>query len=1609
MESHYRGTLPAPAQAVSLASDDFDVDGINDLAIGLATSTTGMIAIHRGNLDAFAPQSEASFLAISRGEFPPPFLPEAQLVSIPSRPDFLATGNFIGLQGPGVVAAGRNQRKLHVVARGESGSMQLQQTIDLPGPITALAAHQLVNGKYIQVVVGVRAAHGPELRIYSGGQEGLSEIANFRLENAADAFAFGNLDGDGIEDVLVLAGGKVSILHGGSQAIDSIEVPYAVSAVVSGQFVFDRDRLSQIALLASDGSLHILTHDGLDQRPLTLEEGRALRLQSVQPSRGPSRPPPAQLPVMWKEFESFSQVAGPDAVNGGPSMFRTRISSNGADDIMLLGASRLSVVAHADQNPATGIVMDRADLGADAIAALPARVNIDGRPGVVFLKRGDIMPHVMMPLPDPVFFPNRFDDPAVPLTGGAPNTAAFCNNTGNSDTSSPCSLREAIIKANLTAGTDTIMLAAGTYTLALPRNASDHHTSLQGTLEVQDSVNIVGAGQSTTIIQGGTNLTTSVDKVISFNQDIDSFTNATVSVSNLTIQNGNNRGDCCATQDGFGGGFDFDTGQFGTANLTMTNVTVQNNRVNNGQGGGFVIFNTKFGSGFATFVNMIIQGNVSSPNAVGCCGDGGGLVIDARSKMVMTNSQVTNNQTLSNAGTNATGGGMFLSGEHTQPQSRISGSLISGNTAAGLGGGMNTGATLLIDTGTVISSNSAGSDANGFGGGGIQNDASDGLTLNHITISGNSTTGHGGALSTGNGQGNASVSVQFSRLAGNTAATGGSNIFNFTGTTTGNQITATNNWWGTNSPATTISSSSTTCPALAPANSVCFTPFIKLVFPPSSTSMNVGGTSTLTGSFLQDSNNTPIAASNLAVLAGVPIAFNSPAHGTLSNAQSAIQNLQNVASASESGTTITIATTASHGFSIGQGVRVIGVGAGYDGLYTIATTPTPTSFTYAADTSLVALPSMGAGGTASVPGGTATVTFTGTTVGPGTANAVIDGFTLTSSPVIAVNSPTTTAGVNQTATYNDANQNVTLSATVTAACCTVAGGTVTFTLFNGATQIGSPAVSGAVSGGTASATYVLPGGTNAATYSIHASYSGTATGTGDFLTSSDNTRTLTVNQAPTTTAAANVTANFSASSQTVPLSATVTSVDGIVNAGTVTFTLFDASNVQVGSPVTSGTVAAGSAAANFTLPANTQIGGYSIHATYSGSTNFSTSSDNAHSLIVNAPTTTTASAASATFNTANQNVTLTATVVSAGGTVNAGTVTFSVFNGATQIGSSAVGTVSAGSASATYVLPGGSSAGTYSIHASFGGSGFFLASSDSTHSLVVAPASTTTTAANASKTFSQSSQIVLLSATVSSSTAVNEGTVTFTVKNGGLTVGVPVSSSTVSGGAASANFSLPGGTAAGMYTIQAVYNAGADFTGSSDATHTLTVGQATPTITWSNPADIVFGSALSTVQLNATAGITGTFAYTPAAGAVLPVGNGQTLSVQFTPTDTTDYTTASKNVLINVTSAPGAATLVMTDTLVRDGGTNEVVVTVTLANTGGSPATSVQVASAAIGATSTTTALPVAMTDVPAGGSSSIQLRFPGSVGSAGTRTVLSVKGTYAGGSFGGSARITLP
>jgi hypothetical protein len=121
---------------------------------------------------------------------------------------------------------------------------------------------------------------------------------------------------------------------------------------------------------------------------------------------------------------------------------------------------------------------------------------------------------------------------------------------------------------------------------------------------------------------------------------------------------------------------------------------------------------------------------------------------------------------------------------------------------------------------------------------------------------------------------------------------------------------------------------------------------------------------------------------------------------------------------------------------------------------------------------------------------------------------------------------------------------------------------------------------------------------------------------------------------------------------------------------------------------------------------------------------------------------------------------------------------------------------------------------------------------------------------------------------------------------------------------------------AGIETISVAY--GGDASDQSSRTQfTLTVGPATPTIMWASPANISVGTPLGAAQLDAVATfngavVAGVIAYSPGAGTVLSAGNGQKLTVTFTPYDTNDFKATASAVLINVLpqSAAPVATII---------------------------------------------------------------------------------------------------
>jgi uncharacterized repeat protein (TIGR01451 family) len=986
--------LMGAAQPLSLASGDIDGDGVADLLVGYSAPGGGVIAVHRGNLDAFAPQSDASLQAIGRGEFPSPFLSDAQTFSIPVTPDFLALGNFTGDGQRDLIIAARGSNTLYIFPGDGKGGFGTPQTVGVPGGVTSLAAGEFgPSAQFSTVLIGTKGSgKNFSLIVLGGSYQGLNMSGAFPLKAEASSFDFGNFGGG--NDVAFLSGGQIFILRSSTLQLSQVSLPFTVRALAVGSFMFDRSGGAQIAALAGDGSVNIVARNEFDPRTYTVEEFNSIRQARLLNQQVPLLPQQSFPANGWKVVESLPSV-GTIAPGQAPVFFRTRVSSNGGDDVMWLNAgnSRMAVISHADVQPGTqtfapGTVSIKPYSG-QAINALPMRTNIDGRPGVVAIHQGEAAPSVSMPIPDPTFFPNRFDDIAPRGTG------VTCLNTTGVDASGDCTLREAIIKANATAGTDNITLQAGTYTLTRGRIASPAYDAQTGTLNVNDSLNITGAvdgsGNPTSIITWGASLTngTSVDMVMAVNEDITILSNATASITNVIIQNGVNHG--THGNDGDGGCMEFDTGTSGAATLTLTNVTLQNCSTLQGNGGGLANFNflVATGTGQAIINNSTIQNNsVSDTSLPGPnTSVGGGIWISDPSRATITNSKILNNSATQTSGGSGFGGGIEQTSKGTPgetPQSIIHSSTISGNKSAFQGGGMRALGNLLIDQGTVISNNLNGQNGAGAanGGGLFLNPATASLTqtLSKVTITGNTSSGTGGGVATG-AIGAGAVTISFSRLANNTATTSGSNLENLGATST-----VTNNWWGTNAASTTIHTT---------AGTTTFDPFIVLTHNASPAIIRINQSTTLTGDMSNDNHGTAVGLANLTQIIGLPITFDNPVLGSIPQAQpetlnasaqatatfnaggtsgrgsahatvdqgvvSANSNL--IASATEVTTTATITTVGKHNFAAGETVVISGVGvAGYNGTFAITATPTPTTFTYTTTAGLAA----SSGGTANV-------------------------------------------------------------------------------------------------------------------------------------------------------------------------------------------------------------------------------------------------------------------------------------------------------------------------------------------------------------------------------------------------------------------------------------------------------------------------------------------------------------------------------------------------------------------------------------------------------------------------------------------------------------------
>ena len=122
------------AEPLSLATADFDEDGVPDLVTGYSHDNRGIVSLLRGNVDSIYPNSPEAKQREATGNLTQaPFISPAQLFDAGVAADFVGSGDFDADGHWDVVVAARGKKSLSFLRGDGRGSLAEAGVISLPG------------------------------------------------------------------------------------------------------------------------------------------------------------------------------------------------------------------------------------------------------------------------------------------------------------------------------------------------------------------------------------------------------------------------------------------------------------------------------------------------------------------------------------------------------------------------------------------------------------------------------------------------------------------------------------------------------------------------------------------------------------------------------------------------------------------------------------------------------------------------------------------------------------------------------------------------------------------------------------------------------------------------------------------------------------------------------------------------------------------------------------------------------------------------------------------------------------------------------------------------------------------------------------------------------------------------------------------------------------------------------------------------------------------------------------------------------------------------------------------------------------------------------------
>ncbi len=440
--THYSGAQAFAVQSatpLSLATADFDEDGMPDLASGYAAAGGGVLTIHRGNVQSLWPYGAAL-----RNGTPPEFLPDALVLTLPEAPDFLGAGDFDADGHWDIVAVKSGSRALYFLRGDGHGGFAPAEKIDLPGAATAMTTGEINRRDGLtDIAVGITTDAGAQVLVFEwpeGALRGKPETLS--IPAAAASLTMAPLDDSGMYSLAVAAGRDLVVFHGRDRRLTNIKkvrdaVPaaemtrqsfsFGLRALTAGKFTSD---LLDLAALGDDGKVHFLERADADyQAALAAQPRSAPGLPGMLPSGRKLGAPAPAMPKKpaGREMTMRSEVLLPFSTGVAARLIAAHTSLGQSDELLALDGESGQIHFLARESAAAGrertmrlALSSKVPQGA-AAAVLPMRLRPGAIHSLVMLTPAQREPVVAHAGPPTVFTVTNTADSA-PSGGTLENT-----------------------------------------------------------------------------------------------------------------------------------------------------------------------------------------------------------------------------------------------------------------------------------------------------------------------------------------------------------------------------------------------------------------------------------------------------------------------------------------------------------------------------------------------------------------------------------------------------------------------------------------------------------------------------------------------------------------------------------------------------------------------------------------------------------------------------------------------------------------------------------------------------------------------------------------------------------------------------------------------------------------------------------------------------------------------------------------------------------------------------------------------------------------------------------------------------------------------------------